>query len=619
MRMSAERQWWVSGGVTTRQRSMPILHSHKVCSSEARIPRAPDPPSHHTIIMSTPSRSLLFNMRDRAERLDSFGAFALAAQCSFVAYLYFKRFEPQTRSQLIPLLLLVPGCLSYPFSHALSSTFRGTATAFVSYYGLIILYTIVYRLSPWHPLAKHPGPVLARVSKLWSAMISAQGKQHIYYKNLHEQYGDVVRTGPNELSIRDASIIPSVLGPGGLAKGPIWDNRREPDALIAIRDPTLHARARKPWDRGLSSRALKDYEPRIAKRANQLVERLEDIIRREGKRTGAKKPSAVVDMNAWLGYFATDFMGDMAFGGGFELMANGGDNEKIWTTLSIGLAVGATASHVNWILPVLRRLSGNLKPLFEFGQSQVTRRLNMGANRKDLFYYLSGEDQTEADRPPLSKVMQQGLLAIIAGSDTTSTTMTAVIYYLIRHPAVYERLLKEIDEAFPTGEEPLDATRLSGLQWLNACITESLRLQPAVPSGSQRSVSHERGPRIFGTHVIPEQTQIAIHTYSVHRDPRNFYSPDAFKPERWLAGDSPDGAHNPTAFFPFSLGPTACVGKNLALMEMRMVVCLLLRRFRFSAAPGMPLEDWEDSVKDLFVMYRGPFTIEISLREDNRA
>ncbi|KAI0265982.1 high nitrogen upregulated cytochrome P450 monooxygenase 2 [Gloeopeniophorella convolvens] len=569
--------------------------------------------------MSTPFRALLLDARDRAEQLDGIGAFALVAQCSFGAYWYFKRYEPQTRGQLIPLLLLVPGGLSYPFSYALSSILKGTVTAFLSYYALIIFYTVAYRLSPWHPLAKHPGPVLARVSKLWSAMISAQGKQHIYYKNLHERYGDVVRIGPNELSIRDATIIPSVLGPGGLAKGPMWDNRKESDALIAIRNPTLHAHARKPWDRGFSSRALKDYEPRIAKRVSQLEGRLEDMIRREEGATGAKASSAVVDMNAWLGYFTTDFMGDMAFGGGFERMANEGKDDKIWTIMSDGLVIIAMASQVSWILPILRRFSGGLNLLTDWTRSQVKRRLSMGADRKDLFYYLSGEDQAEADRPPLSKVIQQGFLAIVAGSDTTSTTMTAVIYYLIKHPTAYARLLKEIDEALPTGGESLDATHLSGLQWLNACINESLRLQPAVPSGSQRSVSLGKGPWISGTHVVPEQTQIAIHTYSVHRDPRNFYSPDAFKPERWLSGGSSDGAHNPTAFFPFSFGPASCVGKNLAWMEMRMVICSLLRRFRFSAAPGIPLKDWEASTEDRFVTYGGPLMVEISLREDNAA
>jgi hypothetical protein len=53
----------------------------------------------------------------------------------------------------------------------------------------------MYRLSPFHPLAKYPGPVIAKTSKLWAAYVCARGDLHRYYKNLHNRYGDVVRVG----------------------------------------------------------------------------------------------------------------------------------------------------------------------------------------------------------------------------------------------------------------------------------------------------------------------------------------------------------------------------------------------------------------------------------------
>ena len=101
----------------------------------------------------------------------------------------------------------------------------------------------LYRLSPFHPLAKYPGPTIAKASKLWGSYHSATGNIHRCYKSLHERFGDVVRVGkylrrmvlplrvkmygrspsfigPNELSIRDSSLIHPVLGKGGLPKGP---------------------------------------------------------------------------------------------------------------------------------------------------------------------------------------------------------------------------------------------------------------------------------------------------------------------------------------------------------------------------------------------------------------
>ena len=76
----------------------------------------------------------------------------------------------------------------------------------------------------------------------------------------------------------------------------------------------------------------------------------------------------------------------------------------------------------------------------------------------------------EDQRPPLDDVAKDGGLAIVAGSDTTSGALTATLYYLLRNPAAYDRLLEEVDAAFPTGEEPLDVTKLNQMEWLNGCM-----------------------------------------------------------------------------------------------------------------------------------------------------
>ena len=115
--------------------------------------------------------------------------------------------------------------------------------------------------------------------------------------------------------------------------------------------------------------------------------------------------------------------------------------------------------------------------------------------------------------------------------------------------------------------------------------------------------------------VIPEWTQISLHTYSIHRDARYFHAPDAFLPERWSSKGAPAGVHNTGAFFPFSYGPAMCAGKNLALMEMRMVLCWILRHFSFSKAPGVDYGEWEASIQDWFVVHQEPLLVSVSLRE----
>ena len=153
-----------------------------------------------------------------------------------MSHLIFRQFEPRSKLPRVALLLVIPALLSQPISYTGRSLYVALPLAFTTYIGALILFTLVYRLSPLHPLAKYPGPAIAKTSKWWAAYISAKGDSHRYYKQLHDRYGDVVRigrhqslpfvmstdppSGPNELSICDASLIHTVLGQGGLPKGP---------------------------------------------------------------------------------------------------------------------------------------------------------------------------------------------------------------------------------------------------------------------------------------------------------------------------------------------------------------------------------------------------------------
>ncbi|TFK80149.1 cytochrome P450, partial [Polyporus arcularius HHB13444] len=232
------------------------------------------------------------------------------------------------------------------------------------------------------------------------------------------------------------------------------------------------------------------------------------------------------------------------------------------------------------------------------------------------------------------QLVDDSILAIIAGADTTSSAILSVIFCLATHPQACAKLQAEVDKYFPAGEDVLSAPDFKEMHYLSAVINEALRLYPPAPGGGQaRKVPAGASAVAVGSLILPPGTYFWIHAYSIHRDPRNFAHPDTFWPDRWLvasgriplaAASQPPTAfsqpttvsltHHESAFLPFSHGPMNCPGKPLALLELRMVVCAFLQRFRFRLAEGWDVREYERGYKDHFVASRPELPIVLEAR-----
>ncbi|KAJ7784202.1 cytochrome P450 [Mycena metata] len=531
-------------------------------------------------------------------------------------YLVFKRYEPQNERILVGLVVAPPMIIGLlPRENSLN-IFLSCLRSFLLYCSALILSILAYRLSPLHPLAEYPGPMACKTSKLWLTWIASRGKLHLYVKGLHDEYGSIVRIGPNELSITDASLIPAILGPNGMPKGPMWDGRkitpRQRGAgaqeaargnLIGARDYKQHTIARKAWNRAFLPTSIKGYEPILIRRVAQLAEVL-------------SAQDGSVDLSRWLSFFSFDMMGDIAFGGGFELMRDG-DKDGLWRRMEGGLYFPALTQHIPWVIPFLPyfpAVGQEMQALGKFAFDQAKRRLQEGSIHNDLFYYLMDDKREDAEPYPFPLAVSNAVLAIVAGSDTTSTVLSNTFYFLLTHPESYKRLQSELDEVFPpkSGKERIDATVLLGLPYLNAVIKESLRVHPPLSTSLQRAPTPGTGSKVLtermtASFVISEGTAVNIPPYTLHRDPRYFFpSPDKFMPERWLAEkDDPKIILNEDAYIPFSSGPANCVGKNFAWLEMRMVLAYLLQAFDMRLADGYEKEGYEAELKDFLVLQKG--------------
>lgn len=526
------------------------------------------------------------------------------------AHLYCYLREPSTLLEMLTLTIGAPSALALVAQYygASSNGFRAGSYFAFTYLATLATSVIAYRISPFHPLAKHPGPLIAKVTRLWIFYKVLKGKQHEYYHQLHETYGDIVRTGPNHLTIRNVKAIPKVLGPGSAQNR--WPKGRRYGAtrltrtsgsLVTIISPAEHSARRRVWDHAFTASALKGYESVLSRRVTQLVNRL-------GSHDGD-----IVDIAEWSSFFSIDFMGDLAFNSEFQFLEAGYDYMGLQRTLEMGALMQESLGIIPWVRPFVEAFSKSspTAKMYATGRQHIIKRKTEGSSTKDIFFYLLNEDGTgKHEELPLAILAQEAVVVLLAGSDTTASALSNAFYYLLSNPDIFLRLRREVEGVVPADVEIPDVAMLESMPFLQAVIQETLRLQPGVPSGVQRVPPSSNDTVVFDDIVVPAHTTVQIPTWSIHRDSRYFSpSPKSFYPDRWLkkAAENPEEEyrHNPNAWMPFSFGPTSCIGKQLAMTEMKMVISALVRSFDFEFAPGWDRQEWNKNLRDHFILVKG--------------
>ena len=131
----------------------------------------------------------------------------------------FNKHEPKTPQPVLATILAVPTLWSIILLQHFASPLSAISFSFAIYFAVLAFSITAYRLSPFHPLASFPGTTVSKLTKWWGVWETYEGRHYLRVAELHKKYGPIVRVGPNELSIADATAIPAVLGSGGLPKG----------------------------------------------------------------------------------------------------------------------------------------------------------------------------------------------------------------------------------------------------------------------------------------------------------------------------------------------------------------------------------------------------------------
>ena len=347
-------------------------------------------------------------------------------------------------------------------------------------------YKIVYNLY-FDPLAHIPGPRSWAATRLPFIRSLLTGKIVHDVEKLHKKYGPVVRIAPNEISFAKAEAWADIfqVRPGHLPflKDPIWWGRQpgQPESLISA-PPEAHARMRKLLSHGFTENALKTQEPIVQKYVGLLMERLREQAMAPDARGGT---GAVLDIVPWFNFTTFDIFGDLGFGESFDCLQHA--RYHPWIALLFNSVKAATFvisarfyPLVNFVL--LKSIPESLMQMQRDHYRQIVdkvqRRLNWEVERPDLMSHVIKHNDMKG--MTLGEIQATFMVLTTAGSETTATTLSGTLNYLTIHPEILATLVKEVRSRF-IEEKEMTLASLRDLPYLNAVVSEGLRLCPPIP------------------------------------------------------------------------------------------------------------------------------------------
>ncbi|KAH6981572.1 cytochrome P450 [Ilyonectria sp. MPI-CAGE-AT-0026] len=437
-------------------------------------------------------------------------------------------------------------------------------------------------------LRRFPSPTFASVSSLWRVAHNVKYRHYSAVHNAHEELGSHVRIAPNHVSISDPRAVHDIYGHGANFLKDAWydGGAGEWRHMADARVKEEHQRKRKLLAHVFAQKSLNELEPVIAETLSTLVCQINKHI--EGNR--------VMNMRRYLNYFTIDAFSKMLYSESLHCLDRGDDivnaetpQGKIYKVPFIKSLHDST--HINTLLGMESGLLPFTRKMFAWHPYKkagadyeniilynTNQRAKATEAMDDIFAKLMTKSNGDSINLPYGELLAECSVMLNAGTDTTTAALTNTIFLLYKHPLILEKLRKELDPVMSAGTIPPYNT-ISQLPYLRACIEESLRLRPASSMGLPRVVP--KGGRTIAGHFIDEDVTVSVPTYTLLRDSTTFDRPEEYDPQRWIDGDTEKMSK---VHLPFSVGPRACIGRNIAYYEQLLVIATLVTNFDFDFA-----------------------------------
>ncbi|KAF2105145.1 cytochrome P450 [Rhizodiscina lignyota] len=455
---------------------------------------------------------------------------------------------------------------------------------------LLSIYTAQLLIVAWllsraffNPLGQIPGPFWAKLTHLWKAY-------HMYKRDLpqailkaHEKYGPVIRIGPNDVNFQSRDAIDPIYKAGrSMPKTIFYDafTAIQPN-LFSTRDEAFHTVRRRQMAHSFSTATVLKFESTFNKHLDRLFHNVEQSV---GK---------TFDMKEFASCYAYDVIGELAFDKDLNTQQHPSrDNlPPIPDHILLGSLYGLVPSMMPYSMkignrlpiPGLQKLLASRRQLSAQAANWVKTSIEKhseGDRGSLLASILEARDPDTGARLTAEEICSEAFAFLIAGAHTTSATVGFLFYHLMHNHDAAKKLAAELSDNLPLYQEGGNMVLYAGIEsklpYTMSCIKENFRISAVFNMPMPRLVTDPKGVEICGRH-IPQGTSVSMLSHALHHDPRFWGSDhDKFIPERWLEGNI-----SFNEVMPFGVGHRACIGRNIASINLLKVLSTLWRNFEF--------------------------------------
>ncbi|KAF1975779.1 cytochrome P450 [Bimuria novae-zelandiae CBS 107.79] len=401
---------------------------------------------------------------------------------------------------------------------------------------LQILCVSIYRVV-FHPPARYPRPFVAKITDAYAGYHGWIGDVHLDAHQLHKKYGTFVRYGPNRLLVNSVNGLRDIYSHGkNVQKSttylPMVPRKNTWSTLTTI-DKQHHRFKRGLLRSQLRNQQLEESEPMMLQYIQKLCTKLS-----EG--STLQEASEPRDMAQWCEFFTVDVMGSFTFGEELGMLESSENHfvmdklHKYSGMMGVSLQIPSLAKlKLERILGFLTTWTRPQRLWNAWTSAFAARVLNTEPGcAKGIFPHIVAARDRRGNQLKIEELWAEGSFLLLAGFETSATTLAALFFYLAHNPGAYARLEAEIRSTFSNPSEICTGSNLTSCVYLDACINETMRMSPATPGSPLREVL--RGGLVVDGQFVPPGIDVGCCIYALHHHPEYFEDPDTFIPERWM-------------------------------------------------------------------------------------